>query len=151
MDICTILNDTYRMLLAHASSIEQSAAHVLQSVLPLLPTNSLWRQSYTNPLDCHAICIKGLESNWSSCLMTLREHSDGVTTVVSSPDGGLLASTSWDKTIKHWDPHTGEHLRTLEGHSSSVDAVPFSPDGGLLASASEDKTIKLWDPYTGEH
>ena len=151
MDICTILNDTYRMLLANASSIEQSAAHVLQSVLPILPTNSLLRQSYTNPLDCHAICIKGLESNWSSCLMTLREHSGEVTTVVPSPDGGLLASASDDKTIKLWDPHTGEHLRTLEGHSSRVTSVAFPPDGGLLASASWDDTIKLWDPHTGEH
>src|SRR5258708_7182989 len=153
MDICTILNDTYRMLLADASSIEESAAHVFQSVLPMLPTNSLLSQSYTNtnPLDCHAICIKGLESNWSSCLMTLREHSDGVTTVVSSPDGGLMASASRDNTIKLWDPHTGEHLRTLEGHSSDVTSVAFSPDGELLASASWDNTINLWDPHTAEH
>src|SRR5258705_6337449 len=151
MDICTILNDIYQMLLAHASSIEQSAAHVLQSVLPFLPTNSLLGQSYTNPLDCHVICIKGLESNWSSCLMNLREHLDQVTTVVSSQDGGLLASASRDKTIKLWDPHTGECLRTLEGHSFSVISVAFSPDGGLLASGSWDGTIKLWDPHTGEH
>src|SRR5260221_453244 len=153
MDICTIVNDTYRMLLAHASSIGESAAHVFQSVLPMLPTNSLLSQSYTNtnPLDCHAICIKGLESNWSSCLMTLREHSGTVTTVVSSPDGGLLASASIDNTIKLWDLHTGEHLRTLGGHSFHVNSVAFSPDGGLLASASRDKTMKLWDPHTGEH
>src|SRR5260221_13840117 len=153
MDICTIVNDTYRMLLAHASSIGERATHDFQSVLPMLPTISLLSQSYTNtnPLDCHAICIKALESNWSSCLMTLREHSDRVTTVVSSPDAGLLASASKDKTIKLWDPHTGEHLRTLEGHSYFVMSVGFSPDGGLLASASLDKTIKLWDPHTGEH
>src|SRR5258708_624814 len=151
MDICTILNDTYRMLLANASSIEQSAAHVLQSVLHILPTNSLLSRSYAKPLDCHAICIKGHESNQSSCLMTLREHQNSVTTVVSSPDGGLLASASLDKTIKLWDPHTGEHLRTLEGHSSEVNSVAFSLDGGLLASVSSDKTIKLWDPHTGEH
>src|SRR5260370_792637 len=120
MDICTILNDTYRMLLAHASSIEQSTAHVLQSVLPILPTNSLLSQSYINPSDCHAICIKVLESNWAYCLMTLRKHSYPVTSVVPSPDGGLLASASRDNTIELWDPHTGEHLRKLEGHSSEV-------------------------------
>src|SRR5258705_41164 len=151
MDIFNILNGTYRMLLAHASSIEQSAAHVLQSVLPILPTNSLLGQSYTNPLDCHAIHIKGLESNWSSCLMTLREHLDKVTAMVPSPDGGLLASASRDNTIKLWDPHTGEHLRTLEGHSSDVTSVAFSPDGGPLASASWGNTIKLRDPHTAEH
>src|SRR6266436_3358942 len=151
MEIWTILNDTNRMLLAHASSIEQSAAHVLQSVLPILPTNSLLSLSYTNPLDCHPICLKGLASDWPSCLMTLRGHSDSVTALVSAPNGGLLASASEDNTIKLWDPHTGEHLRTLEGHSSYVTSVAFSPDGGLLASASRDNTIKLWDPHTGEH
>src|SRR5258707_883200 len=151
MDICTILNATNRMLLAHASSIEQSAAHVLQSVLPILPTNSLLSLSYTNPLDCHPICLKGLASDWPSCLMTLRGHSDSVTALVSSPNGGLLASASWDNTIKLWDPHTGEHLKTLEGHSSEVTSVAFSPYGGLLVSASWDNTIKLWDPHTGEH
>src|SRR5260370_16455102 len=62
-----------------------------------------------------------------------------------------MASASWDKTIKLWDPHTGEHLRTLEGHSPVLTSVAFSPDGGLLASASGDNTIKLWDPHTGEH
>src|SRR5258708_22976957 len=139
------------MMLAHTSSIEGSAPHVLQSVLPMLPTNSLLAQSYTNSLDSHVIFHTELESNWTSCLMTLIGHSGEVQAVAPSPDGGLLASASSDKTIKLWDPHTGEHLRTLQGHSSWVTSVTFSLDGGHLASGSDDKTIKLWDPHTGEH
>src|SRR5258707_6260078 len=136
------------MMLAHTSSIEGSAPHVLQSVLPMLPTNSLLAQSYTNSLDSHVILHTELESNWSSCVMTLIGQ---VRAVASSPDGGLLASASFTKTIKLWDPYTGEHLRTLQGHSHWLRSVAFSPDGGLLASASDDKTIMLWDPHTGEH
>src|SRR5260370_557413 len=139
------------MLVAHASCIGESAAHVLQSILPILPINTLLKKSYTNPLDSHTICTRGLESNWTSCLMTLRGHSNSVLSVAFSPDGGLMASASFDHTIKLWDPQTGEHLRTLVGHSDSVFSVAFSPDGGLLASASRDETIKLWDPQTGEH
>src|SRR5258708_37457206 len=139
------------MMLAHTSSIEKSAPHVFQSVLPVLPTKSLLAQSYTNSLDSHVILHTELESNWSSHLMTLIGHSGVVMVVAFSPDGGLLASVSYDKTIKLWDPHTGEHLRTLEGHSKSVRSVTVYIDGGLLASASNDKIIKLWDPHTGEH
>ncbi len=83
-------------------------------------------------------------------MRTLEGHSSEVTSVEFSPNGGLLASASWDNTIRLWDPHTGEHLRTLEGHSSFVTSVAFSPNGGLLASASSDEAIKLWDPHTGD-
>jgi len=67
-----------------------------------------------------------------------------------SLDGeGLLASGSWDNTIKLWDTKTGECIRTLNGHGKGVESVSY--DGmGLLASGSDDTTIKLWNVKTGE-
>jgi WD40 repeat protein len=73
-----------------------------------------------------------------------------VFSVTFSPDGRLIASGSWDKTIKLWDVKTGEEIRTLKGHSELCHSVAFSPDGRLIASGSDDKTIKLWDVKTGE-
>jgi WD40 repeat protein len=69
--------------------------------------------------------------------------------VAFSPDGKLLASASWDMTVKLWNAGSGAALQTLESHSSSVNAVAFSPDGKLLASASRDMTVKLWDADSG--
>ena len=61
-----------------------------------------------------------------------------------SPDGLLLASASWDKTIEIWDIQDNKLLKILEGHNDAVNSVKISPDGKLLASASADKTIKVW-------
>ena len=63
----------------------------------------------------------------------------------------LLASGSYDTTIRLWDAVTGEHKRTLTGHTNRVDSVAFSPDGRTVASGGYDATIRLWDAVTGEH
>ncbi|WP_354666125.1 AAA-like domain-containing protein [Nostoc sp. GT001] len=80
----------------------------------------------------------------------LEGHSDGVNSVVFSPDGKTLASASDDNTIKLWNRDTGKEISTLRGHSDGVNSVVFSPDGKTLASASDDKTIKLWNRDTGK-
>lgn len=42
-------------------------------------------------------------------LRVLHGHTSGVTGVAFSPDGSLLATTSWDNTVRLWDPATGTY------------------------------------------
>jgi serine/threonine-protein kinase len=81
---------------------------------------------------------------------SLSGHTDTVWAVAVSPDGQILASGSYDKTIRLWDIQTGKLQRTLTGHTDAVRAIAFSPDGQMLASGSGDKTIKIWHTQTGE-
>ncbi len=83
-------------------------------------------------------------------IRTLEGHSFSVSGCAFSPDGKLIVSASWDRTLKVWDSETGQSLRTLEGHSDSVIGCAFSPDGKLIVSASDDSTLKVWDSETGQ-
>ncbi|WP_055074966.1 WD40 repeat domain-containing protein [Pseudanabaena sp. 'Roaring Creek'] len=74
----------------------------------------------------------------------LEGHSNGVRSVAFSPDGKIIASGSFDNSIKLWNLE-GKELQTLTGHSNGVRSVAFSPDGKTIASGSFDKSIKLWN------
>ena len=43
-------------------------------------------------------------------------HSRDVMSVAFSPDGITIASGSKDKSIKLWNPQTGDLIRTLDGN-----------------------------------
>ena len=82
-------------------------------------------------------------------LVVSGHHTQLIDAVALTASGDLLATGSWDNTVKLWDPRTGRLLQTLEGHTSDVNAVALTANGDLLASGSDDNTVKLWDPRTG--
>jgi WD40 repeat protein len=77
---------------------------------------------------------------------TFAGHQADVYDVAFSPDGKLLATASFDKTVKLWNVENGTEIATLSGHEGKVLALAFSPNGRLLVTGGgDDKTLRLWD------
>jgi len=77
-------------------------------------------------------------------------HADAIYALDFSPDGKMLATGSYDRTVKLWTVGaTDQPILTLKDHSDAVYALKFHPEGKLLATGSADRTVKIWDTATG--
>lgn len=93
-----------------------------------------------------------------TCVQDLCEHSKEIYTIKWSPTGPgsnnpganlVLASASFDSTIRVWDPETGKCAHVLNKHSDPVYSVAFSANGQFLASGSFDRCLHIWSVKDG--
>ncbi len=112
----------------------------------------LSRPDGTNGDKIIAIAVKEAIQLWdiatSTCVQTLEGHEQYIVSLAWHPQKNLLASGSFDCTVKIWDISTGKCLHTLP-HDNCIWSLAWSHNGNMLASASYDRTAKLWDGLTG--
>src|SRR5205807_1339656 len=105
-----------------------------------------------------AVLVAALAGIFPACLrrpeppphLILKGHTDVVRSVAWRPDGQALASAGGDRTVRVWDPATGQETAVFKGHTGEVYSVAWRPDGKVLASASTDNTVRLWNPAVGQ-
>lgn len=62
------------------------------------------------------------------------------------PSGELIVTDGWDKTLRLWNPWTGEQVLTISGASDFGEG--FSADGRLLGMTRSGAQLQLWEIVT---
>lgn len=79
----------------------------------------------------------------------LKGHRNYVFCVDYSPVDNVIASGSYDSSIRIWDPGTGKMIRSFVAHTPSVTAAQFNKDGSRLVSSGYDGLCKIWNWRVG--
>lgn len=96
----------------------------------------------------------------STAHLTYNAHLRAVNTVMWSPDGKDIASSTSgagiapvraNNSVKVWDATTGQTILTFtqQDDKNEVNAVAWSPDSKRIATGSDDETVRIWEVATG--
>lgn len=118
-----------------------------------------WDPTGTLLASCSDDCTAKIWSyTTGKCVHDLRDHTKEIYTLKWSPTGPqtanpnrdlVLATASFDSTVRLWDPESGRCIRTLVRHSDPVYSVSFSPSGEFVASGSFDRCLHIWSVKDG--
>ena len=109
--------------------------------------------------DCTAK-VWDVESDRTTPLYDFKSHQQEIYTVKWSPTGpgsnfpekkAMLATASFDGSVRLWDVTDGSCFRVFNRHQDSVYSVAFSPSGDFLASGSLAGQMYIWNIQEGKH
>lgn len=109
--------------------------------------------------DCTAK-VWDTSNNKTQPLHDFKSHQQEIYTVKWSPTGQgsknptkppILATASFDGSVRLWDVQNGTCITKLLRHRDSVYSVSFSPSGKYLASGSLAGQLYVWKVLDGKH
>ncbi|CAM1509539.1 Fc.00g032780.m01.CDS01 [Cosmosporella sp. VM-42] len=137
-----LVQDAHRFMLSYSSIVEKAPFQLYASALIFSPTCSKIRQQFRKEEPRWISLKPEMEKHRDNCLQNLEGHTRKIFSLNFSPDGKMLASASWDSTIRIWDLNSGNYIRKLHFERSfTLVAAAFSPDFLQVATAltySED-------------
>eukprot|EP00586_Coscinodiscus_wailesii_P013651 CAMPEP_0172520086 /NCGR_PEP_ID=MMETSP1066-20121228/291797_1 /TAXON_ID=671091 /ORGANISM="Coscinodiscus wailesii, Strain CCMP2513" /LENGTH=781 /DNA_ID=CAMNT_0013302781 /DNA_START=529 /DNA_END=2874 /DNA_ORIENTATION=- len=108
--------------------------------------------------DCTAKVWDVSSSGRDEPLYDFRNHQQEIYTVKWSPTGQgskspskplMLATASFDGSVRLWNVQNGTCISVLSRHCDSVYSVSFSPSGDYLASGSLAGQLYIWNVSDG--
>lgn len=75
----------------------------------------------------------------------VKAHSLIINHIALSNNCELLATCSWDDTIKIWEPKSLSLIHNFKAHNLGVNDVLFLPNDKQIVSCGKDEKIKIWD------
>jgi WD40 repeat protein len=78
-------------------------------------------------------------------VLELRGHTDFVGGARFSDDGHLLASFSWDGTVKVWATSDGSEKKSFDEHHAIVEDCDFIGKENNIVSIGDDGHLYLWN------
>ncbi len=119
---------------------KRSASYGLGGIEP-----PLWTDGRPIVTGLNTQRLQTWDAKTAALLHTYKGHTGAITDAAWSPDGGVLASSSWDKTIHFWEPGSDTSRATLAHDKAPVLCLAWSPDGKTLASGANDNLVRLWN------
>ena len=98
-------------------------------------------------MDPFSVYVWNLQTG--SLLDVMEGHTGPVVAMAFSNHRPILATASWDKTVRLWNVYKAEAIETLT-HQADVLDVAFRPDGQELCAACLNGTLSVWDADGGK-
>ncbi|XP_028750702.1 coronin-7 isoform X1 [Peromyscus leucopus] len=139
----------------------QKPGRLPDTALPTLQNGTAVMDLAWDPFDPHRLAVAGEDAR----IRLWRVPPGGLKNVLTTPEtvltghtekiyslrfhplaADILASTSYDLTIRIWDLQAGAEQLRLQGHQDQIFSLAWSPDGQQLATVCKDGHVRVYEP-----